>query len=192
MILCRPFFKKIIFRWHAAGLPGWLETSHSAFLRNVTYSLMKNADLSIVLPEFNRRDAGVSDPCPQFEQNILKQRRERIAARRNHQGKNVAWPNADRTIVHVLYLALCTREKGVFDTVEGVALANDRLSTENSPLRFKLTLIGAFTSSAEGNELQELKQRQPRDQQRKEQSLIRKPLPAFPKFGLKFTKNADR
>src|SRR5208282_3390687 len=26
MLICRPFFKKVIFHWHAAGLAKWLET----------------------------------------------------------------------------------------------------------------------------------------------------------------------
>jgi glycosyltransferase involved in cell wall biosynthesis len=172
MLLCRPFFKKIILHWHAAGLPEWLETITPAFLRNVTYLLMKNADLSIVLSEFNRRDAekfnarriavvsaGVADPCPQFEQDILKRRRERIAARKNILSGNVIETSVDDKIVRVLYLALCTREKGVFDTVEGVALANEKLTAEKSPLHFKLTLIGAFASSVEEKELRELIQR---------------------------------
>ena len=27
MLLCRPFFKRVILHWHAAGLGKWLETS---------------------------------------------------------------------------------------------------------------------------------------------------------------------
>ena len=42
----------------------------------------------------------------------------------------------------MLFLAHCTREKGVFDAIEGVVLANEKLAAENSPLRFRLTLIG--------------------------------------------------
>jgi len=49
MLVCRPFFKRIIFHWHAAGLAKWLETSTSIRTRSFTYHLMKDADLSIVL-----------------------------------------------------------------------------------------------------------------------------------------------
>ncbi len=172
MLLCRPFFKKIILHWHAAGLPEWLETNASTFLRNVTYSLMKNADLSIVLSEFNRRDAekfdarriavvsaGVSDPCPHFEQDILTFRRERVAARKKILLGAAGDADKDITFIQVLFLALCTREKGVFDAVEGVALANEKLAAEKSLLRLKLTLIGAFVSGSEEKELRELIQR---------------------------------
>ncbi|MGA2241829.1 MAG: glycosyltransferase family 4 protein [Verrucomicrobiota bacterium] len=167
MLICRPFFKKIIFHWHAAGLAKWLETSVQIRTRSFTYRLMKNADLSIVLSEFNRRDAekltarhitvvsaGVPDPCPQFTENILPRRRERVAARK----KILAGAPADdpARIVNVLYLAHCTREKGLFDTVEGVALANEKFGAGKSPFRFQLTVIGAFVSSMEERELREL------------------------------------
>jgi glycosyltransferase involved in cell wall biosynthesis len=57
MFVCRPFFKKIIFHWHQAGLAKWLETAVQIRTRSLTYRLMKNADLSIVLSEDGRRDA---------------------------------------------------------------------------------------------------------------------------------------
>jgi glycosyltransferase involved in cell wall biosynthesis len=57
MLICRPFFKKIIFHWHAAGLAKWLETSVQIRTRILTYRLMKNADLSIVPSDANRPDA---------------------------------------------------------------------------------------------------------------------------------------
>jgi len=169
MLICRPFFKKIIFHWHAAGLAKWLETAVQIRARSFTYRLMKNADLSIVLSEFNRRDAekltarriavvsaGVPDPCPQFAQNILPRRRERVAARKNILAGAPARADDPAGIVNVLYLAHCTREKGVFDTVEGVALANEKFAAGKSPFRFQLTVIGAFVSSGEERELREL------------------------------------
>ena len=57
MFVCRPFFKKIIFHWHHAGLARWLETVVQIRTRSLTYRLMKNADLSIVLSDGGRRDA---------------------------------------------------------------------------------------------------------------------------------------
>ncbi|HXE41646.1 MAG TPA: glycosyltransferase family 4 protein, partial [Candidatus Baltobacteraceae bacterium] len=59
-------------------------------------------------------------------------------------------------IIHVLFLAHCTREKGAFDAIEGVALANEKLAAEKSPLRFRLMLIGAFASNEEEQELRGL------------------------------------
>src|ERR1700731_736636 len=57
MFFCRPVFKKIIFHWHAAGLGEWLGTGANKWEQKVTYCLLNDADLSIVLSEFARADA---------------------------------------------------------------------------------------------------------------------------------------
>jgi glycosyltransferase involved in cell wall biosynthesis len=164
MLVCRPFFKHIIFNWRAAGLAKWLETAVSIRTRSFTYDRMKNADVSIVLSDFSRNDAeklmarrivtvagGVPDPCPQFETEILPQRRARIAARKKILSGELLNASDAAKNVNVLYLALVNREKGAFDTVEAIALAS-----ETFPLRFRLTIIGGFASNAEKNELNEL------------------------------------
>src|SRR5881296_2329031 len=79
MLLCRPFFKRIILHWHAAGLAKWLETVMQMRSRSLTYHFMKQVDLSIVLSRYNRADAeklvsreikvvsnGIPDPCADF------------------------------------------------------------------------------------------------------------------------------
>jgi len=169
MLLCRPFFKKIILHWHGGGLAKWLETVGSIRTRSFTYRLMKNADLSIVLTEFGRRDAekltakritivssGVPDPCPQFNENILLHRRARTAALKNLLSGQTAPANDAEAVIRVLFVATCSREKGLFDAVEGVALANEKLAAKKSPLLFRLELIGAFASAAEDTEMREL------------------------------------
>jgi glycosyltransferase involved in cell wall biosynthesis len=169
MFVCRPFFKKIILHWHGGGLAKWLETVASMRTRSFTYRLMKNADLSIVLTEFGRRDAekltaarivivssGVPDPCPQFAEDILPHRRARIAAQKKILSGETTPANGNQATVNVLFIATCSREKGLFDAVKGVALANEKLAAEKSPLRFRLTLIGAFASGSEEKELHEL------------------------------------
>jgi glycosyltransferase involved in cell wall biosynthesis len=123
---------------------------------------MKNADLSIVLSDFNRRDAeklmakkivivsgGIPDPCPQFAEKILPLRRARIDARKKILAGEIPGDDSAKT-VNVLYVALVSREKGVFDAIEGVALAN-----EKSPLRFRITVIGGSASGVEEKELSE-------------------------------------
>src|SRR5689334_15802294 len=54
MLICRPFFRRIILHWHAAGLAKWLETSVQMRSRSLTYHFMKQVDLSIVLSRYNR------------------------------------------------------------------------------------------------------------------------------------------
>jgi glycosyltransferase involved in cell wall biosynthesis len=169
MLLCRPFFKKIILHWHGGGMAKWLETVGSIRIRSFTYRLMKNADLSIVLTDFGRRDAekltakritivssGVPDPCPQFDENMLPHRRARAAALKNFLSGQTAPANDAQSVIRVLFVATCSREKGLFDAVEGVALANEKLAAKKSPLRFRLALIGAFSSAAEETEMREL------------------------------------
>jgi glycosyltransferase involved in cell wall biosynthesis len=169
MLICRPFFKRIILHWHGGGLAKWLETVASIHTRSFTYRLMKNADLSVVLTGVGYRDAekltarritivssGVPDPCPQFAEKILPRRRARLAARKEILAGKFAPANSADAIVNVLYVAHCTHEKGAFDTVEGVALANEKLAAEKSPLRIRLTMIGAFASSEEEKELLDL------------------------------------
>jgi glycosyltransferase involved in cell wall biosynthesis len=169
MLVCRPFYKRIIFNWRAAGLGKWLEVAVPLPTRSFTYRLMRDADLSIVLSDLNRHDAekltarrivtvvgGIPDPCPQFETELLPRRRERAARWQKILSADPADPAASESerTVNVLYLALVSREKGAFDAVEGVALAN-----ENFPLRFRLTIIGGFASADEEAELRDLIQR---------------------------------
>src|ERR1019366_758744 len=133
MLVCRPFFKRMIFNWRAAGLAKWLETAVSIHTRSFTYNRMKNADVSIILSDFSRNDAeklmarrivtvagGIPDRCPQFETDILPQRRARIAARKKILAGEISAANDSAKTVNVLYLALVSREKGAFDAVEAI------------------------------------------------------------------------
>ena len=57
MLVCRPFFRRVIFHWHNAGLAKWLETCAQIRTRSFTYRLMKDASLSIAPSAASRRDA---------------------------------------------------------------------------------------------------------------------------------------
>ena len=163
MFLCRLFFKKMIFHWHAAGLAKWLETVVQIRTRAMTYNLLKNVDMSIVLSNYNRPDAeklfahrvrvvgnGIPDPCPDFETNVLPRNLARLAARRKLlAGQPLNTPDlqgtgGDPELFRVLFLAHCTREKGLFDTLGAVALANAQLARGGSPIRVQLTVAGEF------------------------------------------------
>src|SRR2546430_770015 len=95
MLLCRPFFKRIILHWHAAGLAKWLETVVQMRSRSLTYHFMKQVDLSIVLSRYNRADAeklfsqdikvvsnGIPDPCPEVARQVQPHRQARSVARK--------------------------------------------------------------------------------------------------------------
>jgi len=178
MLLCRPFFKRVILHWHAAGLAKWLETCAQIRSRSFTYSLMKSVDLSIVLSKYNRSDAeklfpkkiavvsnGIPNPCPDFELEILPARRARLAARQKLLSGQTLAPEeqsrggGDPHIVHVLYLAHCTREKGAFDAMRGAALANEKLAAYHSSLRIRLTVTGSFVTPEDRIEFENLMKR---------------------------------
>jgi glycosyltransferase involved in cell wall biosynthesis len=170
MFLCRPFYQRVILHWHAAGLAKWLETNTPFRSRVFTYNRLKDVDLSIVLSSYNRADAeklfprsirvvsnGIPDPCPNFERDILPRRRARLAARK----KLAAGGELDLTDVEntggnpecfrVLYLAHCTREKGLFDCIRGVLLANEQLAVAGQ-FTLELMVAGNFVNDAEKEE----------------------------------------
>jgi glycosyltransferase involved in cell wall biosynthesis len=174
MLLCRPFFRRIILHWHAAGLAKWLETVVQLRSRALTYSLMKQVDLSIVLSKFNQADAeklfsrrivvvnnGIPDPCPNFAQDVLPRRKARLAARQKLLSGTELAPadlegaGGDPHVFKVLFLAHCTREKGLFDTLDAVALANRQLAQANSPILIRLSIAGDFINAAERDEFQQ-------------------------------------
>jgi glycosyltransferase involved in cell wall biosynthesis len=170
MFLCRPFYKRIILHWHAAGLAKWLETSTQFRSRAFTYNRLKDVDLSIVLSRYNRADAeklfpqrirvvsnGIPDPCPAFEREILPRRRARQAARKKI-AAGVELDAADHAnagsrpeVFQVLYLAHCTREKGLFDCISGVLKANEKLAAAGK-FRLELRIAGNFVTDAERDE----------------------------------------
>lgn len=175
MLICRRFFKHVILHWHAAGLAKWLETMVLMRSRAITYHFMKQVDLSIVLSRYNRADAeklfsrkirvvsnGIPDPCPDFAQQVLPLRQARFAARKKlWAGAALTADDAhaaggDAHIVKVLYLAHCTREKGLFDTVAGVSLANEQLLKRRSPLALRLLVTGNFVTEEEKAEFDRL------------------------------------
>lgn len=174
MALCRPFFKRVILHWHAAGLAKWLETERQMNTRVLTYRLMRDVDLSVVLSRFNQGDAeklmarrvrvignGIPDPCPNFEREVYPRHHARAAARRKLlSGESLTTEERERAggdpeCFRTLFLAHCTREKGLFDALDGVALANARLAATGSPLRIHVTVAGAFLNPREQAEFEE-------------------------------------
>jgi glycosyltransferase involved in cell wall biosynthesis len=173
MLICRPFFKRVILHWHAAGLAKWLEIVMTMRSRSLTYRLMKKVDLSIVLSKYNRADAekifsqqvrvvsnGIPDPCPGFAAEVLPTRKARFAARKKLlsgatlDAADLRDTGGEPQRVKVLYLAHCTREKGLFDTLSGVALANQRLRNQEAPISLRLQVTGGFVSPSDKAEFE--------------------------------------
>ncbi len=167
LAMCRPFYKHLIFHWHAAGMAEWLDSRPNRAIPRITHFLLGRADLSIVLTEYNRVDAeklrphnirvvgnGIPDPCPDFEETVLPRRLARFTARKKiaaHEPLNdeEAEAGPDPHIFNILFLAHCIREKGLFDTLDGVAIAAGKLAALHSPIRLHLTVAGEFIIPAE-------------------------------------------
>jgi len=139
MLLCRPFFRRIVFHWHAVGLGEWLQRHARPWERHLTHALLGRANLAIVLSRFNESDSarlhprhtrvvsnGIPDPCPDYGTRIAPLRAARARERlrhldgKGHSQADQAMTSEPTPLVNVLYMAHCTRDKGLFDAVEGV------------------------------------------------------------------------
>lgn len=151
MALCRPFFRKLVFHWEAAGLAEWLETSARPWERILTHLFLDRPTVSVVLARHGRSDAlalrahhvsvvpnGIPDPCPDFETRLAPMRRDR----RHRLADRTLTPAESR--FRLLYLSLCIPEKGLFDAVDAVALANAELAKAGESVRIELSVAGKF------------------------------------------------
>jgi len=155
MALCRPFYRRVVFHWEAAGLAEWLRDGARPWERFLTHALLDRHTLSIVLAEHGRADGeafrarnvvvvpnGLPDPCPDFETRL----RPILAARLARLRERARTPGSPAPVLvaQALYLSLCVPEKGLFDAVEAVARVNREFATRNVALRLRLSVAGRF------------------------------------------------
>jgi glycosyltransferase involved in cell wall biosynthesis len=131
MLLCRPFFARCVFHWHAGGLGQWI-AAQGFVERGLTKWLLGRVHLSIVLAESLRADAQVLRP-------------RRVAVVPN----GVAIPSAPPRPTpggsfRLFFLGLCSEEKGLFSAAAAVLEANRRLGAGDPNPAFLLTVAGPF------------------------------------------------
>lgn len=164
--LCRPFFRRIIYHWHAVGLGEWIEKEARPWERRLCRIILGRPDLNIVLRPYNTTDAdilqpkrtavvpnGIPDPCPNFAAEVHQRRLARITARKKFVAstpltaaeRSLAGPSPE--VFQVFFLSLCYSGKGLFDAVEAIAIAHRRL--KDSPIRVQLVVAGKFWLEAE-------------------------------------------
>ncbi|MEI6350029.1 MAG: glycosyltransferase family 4 protein [Verrucomicrobiota bacterium] len=163
LFLCRPFFPHVILHWHAVGLGDWVKREGNCLERWITHRLLSRCTLSVALAVSSMRDAlwflsrdikivpnGIPDPCPEFDTRLLPVRLARAEARRSLlAGEPLAESSTgDPAEIRALYIAHCTRDKGVFDALDGVAVFN----RQNTKLRVHLTVAGSFLRECEEQE----------------------------------------
>jgi glycosyltransferase involved in cell wall biosynthesis len=175
MLLCRPFFRHFIHHWHAVGLGDWLRNEGTWFERWLTHRLLGHASLGIALAIPSMRDAlwfttkrvelvanGIPDPCPEYAQSVAVRRKARLGVRRSllagatvtESDPEAAAAGPDADVFRVLYLAHGLREKGVFDTLEAIAVARRRCAEQGLGLRFHLTVAGEFPRDEDRTEFE--------------------------------------
>lgn len=154
LLLVGSLFRTRIFHWQAAGLGEWVrESAGQGAVRRLEASVTRwlfRHDLSCALNEWGRRDVtefsprhvavvpnGVADPCPDYAGTLLPEQLRRREQR-------VSATKESPALLQLLYLALATRTKGLFDSVEAVALANARLVREGKNWCVRLTVAGTF------------------------------------------------
>lgn len=139
MLWCRPFFSGLVLHWHACGLGGWLAARASIPERRLAQLFLGRAALAII-------------PAPELaaDARMFSPRRLRVVANgldgpaKTGVSKAVAVHRARR----ILYLGLCSREKGLFATLDALAELNAGAS---SPA-YRLTVAGEFAGTADRNE----------------------------------------
>lgn len=134
MALCRPFFTQLVLHWHAVGLGHWLENSAKTIERRISRRLLGKADLSIVLAQEVAGDVAILWP-------------KRVAIVQNSLSESGVLPPPRHRkageCFEILFVGLCSEEKGFFDTLDAFALLHAR-----NPGAYRLTIAGAFDSEA--------------------------------------------
>jgi glycosyltransferase involved in cell wall biosynthesis len=172
MALCRPLFPELILHWHAYGLGEWV-SARNDWVRRLTRRALGKADLSIVLNNYNKRDAevfapervevvpnGIADLFPDYETALAPKRKDRAAALKalgavagdesRVAGHEVCTPE----VVRFLFLGHLIESKGIFVAIKATEMANNELRRTGAPWRLELVLAGSFVSEAEKTRVQ--------------------------------------
>ena len=167
MALCRPLFPELILHWHAYGLGEWVVMGKD-WQRKLTRRALRKADLSIVLNNYNKRDAavfepkrievvpnGIADQFPDYETAIAPKRKDRAAALKalhavaGNESRVAGEEIANLETVRFLFLGHLVETKGVFVAIEATGLANEELRRAKAAWRAHLTLAGSFAAEEE-------------------------------------------
>ncbi len=167
MALCRPLFPELILHWHAYGLGEWVGAGND-WPRKLTRWALGKADLSIVLNNYNKRDAevfaprqievvpnGIADQFPDYETTLAPKREVRAAslkalrATAGIESRVAGREDTSLESVRFLFLGHLIESKGVFVAIEAIRMANEQLRKSKAAWRARLTLAGSFASEEE-------------------------------------------
>jgi len=158
--ILRPFTSRLILHWHSVGLGAYLADHPNDPWARRLHRLLLNHSLSLCLSNSSATDVailkpariaivpnGIPDPCPDFPP-ILAARQSRLAARK----AALANPDAPPAPVHLLYLGLCVRSKGIFDALDTAAALTAHLNSRHPACPVTLTVAGPFRSDTDATE----------------------------------------
>jgi len=184
----RRFVQRCVLHWHGLGLKALYEKQLAPWEKSLTWWALGSVNCSIIMTEYQRRHVdwlkpdeiliipnGIPDPCPDFRNNTLPQRRKRLKKRClalseksntfqtlkdhqsvlsetdfKHRGANQRIERIPEILIfRCLFLAHCTEKKGLFDAIDAVAKVNSELKIQNSPVRVTLEICGQFVSNEE-------------------------------------------
>ncbi len=165
MGLCRWAFPHLILHWHAVGLGRWVSQEARPWERWLTRRALGGAAMSISLSQLTSADAavlrprkqtvvanGILDPVPDYANGLAAVRQQRREAIQNALDRK----GGESLEVSVLFLALCSRDKGVFDALETIQSANRMLHQRDCPVRFRLVVAGEFVKLGDRTEFDRL------------------------------------
>src|SRR5690606_15872626 len=81
---------------------------------------------------------------------------EKLLARRPLTAADLHETGGDPQTVKVLYIAHCMEEKGLFDAMRAVVLANRTLAEQQAGIRIKLMAAGTFVTAGERKQFDNL------------------------------------
>ena len=155
--LLRPFTKHLMLHWHSVGLGAFLATPSRDPWRRRLGTLLHRHHLSLCLSEEAAQDVaslqpqtiailpnGIPDPCADFAP-IHRARQQRLQQRLQALAPSATLPGH----VHLLYLGLCTRSKGIFDALSTAARVAESLNQGSVNFSVTLTVAGPFRDEAE-------------------------------------------
>jgi glycosyltransferase involved in cell wall biosynthesis len=132
MLLCRPFFPRLVLHWHAAGLSEWLAKHGNLAERLLTRWLLGRADLAIVLSTSLRADGEGFRP-----------RRITVVPNGIPVPPAASLPASTRPF-RLLFLGLCSDDKGLFAAASAVFEANRRAGSSEADPAFVVVAAGPY------------------------------------------------
>ncbi len=150
--LLKPFTQRLVLHWHSVGLGDYLKRHPDDWWSQRLFRLLHGHSLSLCLSEGAAKDVlslspgrvsiipnGIPDPCPDFPV-VLAARMGRLTARQQALASSAALPAP----VHLLYLGLCTRSKGIFEALSTATALAANLNESHPACPVTLTIAGPF------------------------------------------------